>query len=238
MTMDSACQRKLCRKRTVADLVARCGHKFHFSCLKSRSFAKHKSKCPVCNTDIYKSKMIEGIFLQAKRQKRPCYDELLKFIESINYYQSIDFNYNFMKDLIDLGFNLNSNDFFNETILLFISERDNVHKLNILIELGLDLTANKKLAKHVFIYALRQGSFCILEKLKELDVLPKTFPQKFNIEFTYRKIKWLIENGFDLNRRIGAIYPIHEASRRWDIDEVKFLLDNGADNTVLYTKLY
>ena len=225
MTMDSACQRKLCQNKTAADLVTRCGHKFHLSCLESsRSFKNYENKCLVCNTDIYKSKMIEEMFLQAKRQESPYYDELLEFIKLINDYRSIDVNYNFMKNLINLGFDLNSNDFFNERILRNISEKDNVHKLNILIDLGLDLKANNKLAKHVFMHAVGYGSFCILEKLKELDVLPKTIPLELNIEFRYLKIKWLIENGFDLNRKIGGIYPIHEASSRWNIDEVKFCL--------------
>lgn len=234
-------QRELRHKIIKPDFTARCGHKFFSSSLPLKRYENYLRKCPTCKIDIYKSKMVEGVLLKAREHDKSNYEELVGFFKPFDYYLEsccdrfwmrtckIKIDINLIKLAIYYGYDLNRDDRFNERIVQYISQIDNVHKLNCLIELGLDLKMNKGLAHSMFSWALKKGSICILDRLKELDVAPKALKKTYSFECTYKLTKWLIDNGYDLNRRIGDSYPIHLACDQMDIEVVKLMLANGAD---------
>lgn len=70
-------------------------------------------------------------------------------------------------------------------------------KLNMLIELGLDLKSNNHFTNVVLRWALKMDSFCVLDRVKGLGLLHEL---NFKFEHTYRNKKWLSDNGFNLNQ--------------------------------------
>lgn len=227
-------------RRIRPDFQARCGHSFRSSNLPQKRYEDNLSECPSCKIKIYKSKMVEGVLFKAREHDESNYEELLELFKQIMdcfYVRYGGFgsrsdkikvlDINLIKKAIDYGYDLNRDDIFNERLLQYISETNNVCKLNCLIELGLDLEMNEGFAHSIFGWALKNGSICILDRIKELKVAPKTIKKSYSFDYTYRITKWLIDNGFDLNRRIGCSYPIHLACDRWDIEVVKLMHASG-----------
>lgn len=233
---DSANQRELRHKIIKPDFTARCGHRFFSSSLPLKRFDDYLLECPTCKIEIYNSQMVEGVLLKAREHDKSNYEELNGFFKQFNKCHEfglrsykIEVDINLIKIAIDYGYDLNMNDIFNEILLQYISEANNVYKLNCLIELGLDLKMNEGLAHSIFGWALKKGLICILDRIKELKVVPKDLKETYPIEYTYRVTKWLIDNGFDLNQRMDDKYPIHSACDQMDIDVVKLMLAGGAD---------
>ena len=97
-----------------------------------------------------------------------------------------------MEVAINFGFNLNSLDRQVMTLLKYICENDLVHKLNLLIDLGLKLSADEDLGKYFWELALSSESFDILEKMKEFGFDPKNVKSAYTAKF--RLTKWLIKS--------------------------------------------
>lgn len=229
----------LCSKEIKSDcdsFVTRCGHKFHDSCIQE-FFRKNETECPKCSTILLISKKIEGILFKAHESKSINFYELAELFDKIEIYKKnmskkipIGIKKTVLEEAINLGFDLNSFNYINyhvQELLQYICENDLTIKLNILIDLGLKLDPSENFGNYVWMTAFKNESFGILENMRELNFDPKEI--KLNSLKSLRLTKWLIDNGFDVNRYIGGKSFIHSACDSNIIDLVKLLISKGAD---------
>lgn len=246
-----ACQ--VCENGINVDFVTRCGHKFHTNCIILKKNPKNAPNfCPVCQNKIFNSIMLEGVLNKARQQddeqdsENSNFDTILNFFEEINDFDRLKISSNNMmrhplrnrnveidkyviETAINFGLDLNSNDPIYKGLLKFICVTDNLHKLNLLIDMGLILNENEELGIWFVREALNNESLRILERMKEFGFDPKTFGKYFEFNFTFILTKWLIENGFDIYQKINSDYIIHIACNQKMLHTAQLLQLKGID---------
>ena len=213
--------------------TARCNHKFHSNCAENQRHNYIQTfEYPQCKTSILRSKIFEQVVKKAQEQESLyCEDLDDLFIEILKYKAQnniiLPIEKNLLEIAVSFGLDLNFLDGKYEYLIKYICAHDLTHKLNILLELGLRLDINEPVRNCFLDFALQFESFGILEKLKEFGFDPnsvnKFYPDKFRLS------KWLIENGFDINKQIENRNLIHAASDKGNFELIKLLVERGVD---------
>lgn len=221
---ESSCQK--CFKDENINFFSRCGHKFHAGCIRKLYKKLGTIKCPKCKTTLSRSKDIEVILLRAREENSFYYEELEVFLENIyNCIKGQNIDLIIYKELvgeaIKFGLNIADIDSLTKGLLKYICENDLVRKLNMILDFGLTLNETSNAGNIIWDYAMKNEAFRILEKLKEIGFDPKNMNESY--VDNYRKTKWLIKNGYEIN------YSIQTVCKSKDINLVKLFLQYGHD---------
>ena len=162
--MESEDDQKICAicKDTTCecDFVTRCGHYFHEKCLAD--WLLKQIECPYCRSIISKSKLREKFIWGVRKAEfnKTVADELISFFERITEIDQQAVSYNnrrskyepykyhpdiplygreMIENLIIAEWNINSKDGGCLNLLYNIREKDDIYRLNLLLDHGLNL---------------------------------------------------------------------------------------------------
>lgn len=220
----------LCLKRKGTDFIARCGHNFHDDCIKKQFDASSEFKCPKCGISLIKSKVLEGILFKASEQEYVNYDNLVSFFVILDKGDQlyIRFDMNLITTAINLGLDFNVHTDYLLKLLKSICDRDSVHQLNKLLDLGLKMeTIKNNFDPQIWYYAFEKESFSLMFRFKDFGFYPKDLNEE--LVFDFRLSKWLIENEFEVNPGISKSSLILQACKDRNLNKLKHLLETGVD---------
>lgn len=188
------------------DFTTRCGHEFHQNCLLT--WMKTKRACPECEGYITLSRT--GEKLMRNMNELGYNDDKVKkyqnFYENISGIRLCDPNYlqcniavpfydrKFLEKFIELGWDINSPNDGGKTLLLKAAERDDLHRLELLIDLGMDLGNENKWGEDAIKTAKTNNSYIVLERLKKhkFEVI-NTSLHAVCANDTFKQVKLLVE---------------------------------------------
>ena len=218
----------LCFKcRRVGSLIySRCGHILHEYCFKKTK------ECPLCYTVLSNSYKIECLFVKIKDSnlKESEKEKLSKCLERFfnKKCEYVHFDAETLIKLQAVGWDINENDCGGPNIFYRACYTDDIERVNLLIEHGLDL---EKYGKRGLNDACLSSSSNTFERLRNLDI-------EFDSDIIFRAIsknnfkamKFAVEHGADVNSLgIGDERPIQAAAKRGSVEFFDYLVQHGAD---------
>lgn len=224
MNQEQICAK--CQKNGV-ELYSRCGHILHEKWL---TCFYYENQCPVCKTRLSKSAAFEQMIRKIKLANLDfdTAEELIYCVEKFASYESriysapISYDSSILEHLQRLGWDINSYKFKGGELFYRACITDDIDKVNMLIEHGLNLDIYGPKGLH---YAITYSSHDVFERLRQLEV---KYPQDIIFELirleNFGMLKRIVELGADVNKR-----PIHAAAENGSISIFEFLIANGAE---------
>ena len=239
----------ICREDSVCDFVTRCGHNFHEKCLMKAIDCSYSRECPYCRQSISRSKFCEKYLFKTKNLNVKLKGEIISLLGSLN---NIDmssgnsmreygrseikpFGTHVLEQLIKIGWDINSPTEGGPRLLEWICERDDLHRLNFMFELGLKLDNKPDLKNRVLKIAEEKSSVLVAGRINEyVMIIPSddNGNSPLHIAVTSNNlntVKDLIAKGSDVNARNNyGVKPLHLAALEANLDIVSYLIANGA----------
>lgn len=225
------------------DFITRCRHEFHETCLSE--WIKTRRACPLCNGYITLSRSGEKL-LRNMTELGFNDDEVKKyqyFYEDITGTTLCDpnnlqctvtvpfYDRKFLEKFIELGWDINSPNDGGLTLLSKAAERDDLHRLEILIDLGMELLNENKWGEAAIKTATANKSYIVLDRLNKYKAeVINTSLHAVCANDNFKRVKQLVEEeGADVNARDSlGNRPLHYACSRASLRVVNYLLEKGA----------
>lgn len=160
----------ICKKDTECDFITRCGHNFHESCINGCCFS-----CPKCGECVTCSKFVEKILFNTKKLDKNTQNEIYSILKE---FFGVDITSYEISHLLKIGhFNslvlgklavkARSLKGLHSILLRWICRRDDLYRLNVLIDHGLKLETNLKFAKSALKLAEKKGSYLVKNRIED-----------------------------------------------------------------------
>lgn len=257
----------ICREEdSPCDFITGCGHCFHFECLWSNRYSKMITKeCPYCRQSISNFTEKERLLYNMKRLKFDANKThgITNFLSNyMNYKYSTAYAYNLnetrivlakvatfsygekmMEDLKQIGWNINSSAEGGLNLLIQVCEKDDLYRLNLLIDYGLKLDPGSAYENEATKAALNNSSFLVLQKIiiEKSNSMAHQY-EAINFENygdqlidacqgnNFERVKALIKEGADVDfRDHRGSRPIHKACSFANIKIIDYLIEMGAE---------
>jgi ankyrin repeat protein len=230
----------ICKEADPCDFKTRCGHLFHELCLESWFISN--STCPYCRQNISKSKSRELLLWNIKRPttEKTVVDEIEKFfnsiiIQDINKYPIPKYGREMVKNLTQMGWNINIKDDGGFNLLRNVCIQDDLYRLNLLFEHGLVLSDETE--KQVLEIAKVNQSNLVYSRIRNRKINSNydTMNESTQLHEACSKndltaVKDLIENGADVNARDKrGTRPLHKACASASLELIEYLIEKGAE---------
>lgn len=198
----------------------------------SNDFKEFKSRleCPKCNC-----KFPDFIEVGESYFKIYYYNLKTYFSEDYDYLpnfkrqsKSHSYNSDILGELIRSGWEINDEKFGGVELFFEACAVDDIEKVNILIDLGLNI---EKYGNDALKFACAYSSFKVYERLKQLEIKP-TVEDAFIIvkQTKFEMLERILDDGFDVNCNNDCEKSlIHAAAETGSINMVKMLVERGAD---------
>ena len=210
-------------------ILSRCGHILHERCFRN---LPNRNKCPKCQCVLSDSFKIEKIYINIQysdlndREIR----KLWKSFEGlcVHAFEKVSCDSETLRQLEEFGWDVNDPECGGPNLFYKTCEKDDLSKMNLLIEHGIDL---EKYGTNGLDFACSSCSRNTFERLGNLGI--KQSPNLiFNlISRRYvNALKLAIENGADVNAfNSRGQRPIHAAAQIESLEIIELLVKNGAD---------
>lgn len=258
----------ICRDEEIpTDFITRCSHCFHFKCLWPGKYKAETSKpCPFCRRTvsnfIEKEKILSNMkILKLDKDKN---ENIINFLDMImDFKKSIansavckfspiadniklipSYGKEMIENLTKLGWNVHDKSGGGIDLLKRICERDDLYRLNLLIDNGLKLNPGSEYEMEATNTATAFFSNLVLERItseklrsttQKLKVLSlKIYSGDQLIEAcqnnNFEMVKYFVEKGVDVNSRdTRGARPIHKACASASLDIINYLISKGAE---------
>jgi ankyrin repeat protein len=230
--------------------------------------AEASGYCPYCRQFISNFTEKERLFFNIKKLKmdNPKNSELMKFLTGImhfkksNAYTCIDsrrfstilifnpdipsYDTEMLESLKKIGWDINSSTEGGLELLKKICQRDDLYRLNLLLDFGLRLDQGSEFEKVATEISIRNQSNLVLERIvieKSISLTRKLQDLSLNIDdgdslveacqkSNFEKVKLYVEKGVDVNfRDARGARPLHKACSSANIKIIEYLIENGAE---------
>jgi len=238
----------ICKDVGICDFITRCGHSFHHKCINQWIFGQRC--CPYCRQYVTTCAIGEKLLWNMKLLKYNYNQsaELESFFEAISGYRLSE-NHNYkghktpstsnvpfydkevMQSLIQIGWDINSNVEGGLILLKRVAERDDVHRLEMLIECGMNLKNRYDFGTTALEVANSSRSILVARKIKSyasnaFDFTLHNACSQDNII----NVKQLLDKGADVNARDAqGNRPLHFACSRSNLNVINLLIEKGAE---------
>ena len=136
----------------------------------------------------------------------------------------------FLEKFIELGWEINSPNEGGLTLLSKAAERDDLHRLELLIDLGMELLIENKWGEAAIKTATANNSYIVLDRLNKYKAeVINTSLHAVCANDNFKRVKQLVEEeGADVNARDSlGNRPLHYACARGSLKVVNYLLEKG-----------